>query len=514
MRETRVNLKHLLEDIRDSYSQPIEETIITELTANSLDSKASQIEFLTDPSEGGFIICDNGQGMKRKAMKDYHNIAATTKIRGRGIGFAGIGSKLSLLLAKSVITETKGGRGSHCSTQWYLMDENRAPWNFSPNPGKVLSSRGTAVIMELSNPQSLLFSPDFIIAAIKKHFEPLLHPQFNDPILKYIYKKGVAFYVNGENIKIEDSAFESGAKTFRINFGGKQRGLAGFGYLVKSKEELLPEDSGISISTYGKVIKRGWEWLGLMPKSGFQISGMVEIPALSEILTTNKSDFLKDAASLKKYYKYRKAIQAAVLPILEDLGEKDLSFESDLKRLRPLEREIEKTLGYLLNDFPELTPLVGVRRKTAGESVTFSPEEIPSVGIIHGTEKIVEATSALFREEGKKGSAAADVLANKEKKKAPGLKIGFEENSARPDLARMVQNTIWVNTFHPAYRKSKKEGLEEYHILLCVAWALSGFIEEDRSPQDFISQFLASWAGYEGAGKIFRKSHHLPFNHI
>ena len=496
MRETRVNLKHLLEDIRDSYSQPIEETIITELTANSLDSKASQVEFFTDPGQGKFIIYDNGQGMKRKAMKDYHNIAATTKIRGRGIGFAGIGSKLSLLLAKSVITETKGGRGSHCATQWYLMDENRAPWNFIPSPGRVLSSRGTAVIMELSNPQSSLFSPDFITAAVKKHFEPLLHPQFNDPILKYIYKKGVAFYVNGKNIKIEEPAFESGARTFRINFGGKQKGLAGFGYLVKSEKELSPETSGISISTYGKVIKRGWEWLGILPKAGFHIYGMVEIPALSEVLTTNKSDFLKDAASLKKYYKYRKAIQAAVLPILEELGGGDLSFESDLKRLRPLEREIEKTLGYLLNDFPELTPLVGVRRKTAGESAIISPEEVPSVGLIHGTEKIIEATRALFQEEEKGGkeSAAADVSADKEKK-APGLKIGFEENSAQPDLARMVQNTIWVNTFHPAYRKLKKDGLEEYHILLCVAWSLSGFIERPRSPEDFISQFLASWGG-------------------
>lgn len=51
--ETRVNLKHLLEDIRDSYSSPIEEVIITELVANALDSKATEIHFSADP--GGLL---------------------------------------------------------------------------------------------------------------------------------------------------------------------------------------------------------------------------------------------------------------------------------------------------------------------------------------------------------------------------------------------------------------------------------------------------------------------------
>jgi len=116
MFEARVNLKKLLEDLRDSYSLPIKEIIPTELIANALDSRASKIEIFLLPEKNQFLIRDNGQGMKRKAIKDYHDIAATTKIKGKGIGFAGIGAKLSLLVAKSVITETKGGYGSRCAT--------------------------------------------------------------------------------------------------------------------------------------------------------------------------------------------------------------------------------------------------------------------------------------------------------------------------------------------------------------------------------------------------------------
>ena len=40
MGETRVNLRHLLEDIRDSYPVAQEEVIVSELVANSLDSHA------------------------------------------------------------------------------------------------------------------------------------------------------------------------------------------------------------------------------------------------------------------------------------------------------------------------------------------------------------------------------------------------------------------------------------------------------------------------------------------
>src|SRR3989338_7337609 len=95
--ETRVNLQHLLEDIRDSYSSPLAEIIITELVANALDSKATAIAFTVQPQEKWLRCADNGTGMRRPALRDYHNLAASAKVRGAGIGFAGVGAKLSLL---------------------------------------------------------------------------------------------------------------------------------------------------------------------------------------------------------------------------------------------------------------------------------------------------------------------------------------------------------------------------------------------------------------------------------
>jgi len=42
MGETRVELHHLLEDLRDGYPGVIEETILTKIVANLLDSGAKR----------------------------------------------------------------------------------------------------------------------------------------------------------------------------------------------------------------------------------------------------------------------------------------------------------------------------------------------------------------------------------------------------------------------------------------------------------------------------------------
>jgi hypothetical protein len=51
MGETRVDLLHLLEDLRDAYPGAIEETILTEIMANALDSGASIISFACDSAD-------------------------------------------------------------------------------------------------------------------------------------------------------------------------------------------------------------------------------------------------------------------------------------------------------------------------------------------------------------------------------------------------------------------------------------------------------------------------------
>jgi len=485
MYETRVNLKHLLEDIRDAYPLPIEEVIIVELIANALDSKAKIISFYIDVLESSLTIIDDGLGMRRDVLKNYHNIAATTKQRGEGIGFAGVGAKLSLLLTKQVLTETKGGYGSRAATSWHLSSPIRAPWKFIPFSGKVKTTRGTAVSIFLSDKNSVLLSPDFIEKTTQKHFVPLLLPEFQQKILKFIYPKGVRFFVEGKEVLAPLFLSQATLKeVFPIKLNGQAKQIAGFGFMGKSPEMISEEFSGVAVSTYGKIIKKGWEWLGFNFKTS-GIFGLVEVPQLSWLLTTNKADFLQDSTSLKKYYRLRKAIQEAILPVLIKLGTEVPLLEKQ-KNFKNLSKEIQKALLNVLSDFPEITALFGFKRSVKGKKIKTS--DLPVVTFTSEQ----ETTRAPQKDKiSLKGKEKTSEKAEKQKKE-PKVTISFEENENKYLLGRMLENTILINKSHPAYFSALNQGFEEYHILLCVAWVLANFIEKQCSPLEFISEFFAS----------------------
>ena len=98
----------------------------------------------------------------------------------------------------------------------------------------------------------------------------------------------------------------------RSPFGRRRTPSATHGY-IGTQYPLLPADrAGIAISTFGKVIKRGWDWLGLTPAAHAHISGLIEAPDLAACLTLSKNDFIRTGTRGASYLAYRKAIQEVV----------------------------------------------------------------------------------------------------------------------------------------------------------------------------------------------------------
>lgn len=251
MGETRVDLEHLLEDLRDAYPYSIGETILTEIIANSLDSGASRITMTADPAQSTLTVVDNGSGMQRKAMRQYHDIAASTKVRGQGIGFAGVGIKLGLLVCEEVLTETKRS-STHVATRWHLASRHRAPWQWVPPIGLV-GAQGTAVQLKLQTPLSPLLDPGFLEGVMRRHFQPLLESPF-DSFLTGHYPAGITFEVNGQPLERHPlSTSEQAPLTIRL---ARRRKLSAFGYLSRHAAPLPEDQRGVAISTLGKVIKR------------------------------------------------------------------------------------------------------------------------------------------------------------------------------------------------------------------------------------------------------------------
>ena len=519
MGETRVDLRHLLEDLRDAYVGPLEETILTEVLANGLDSGASRIRLSTDPVGAALTIVDDGRGMRRRELARYHDIAASTKARGESIGFAGVGIKLGLLAAQEVVTETRRG-ASHVATRWHLASRHRAPWRWIP-PAGMTSERGTAVRLILTNPLSPLLDAGYLEETIRRHFEPLLDGAFEE-LLRRHYAAGLAFEVDGRPV-IRAEVSRSGRVPVAIRLG-RRRTPSAVGYLERRPDGSSGPD-GIAISTFGKVIKRGWDWLGLGPTAAANVVGVIEAPDLAGCLTLNKNDFIRSGARGATYLAYRKAIQEVVARQLATWGD---TRDGEVKpRVARLDRELERVLEDLAENFPLLRSLVdrragGQRRlpmpgrgsegapaplfsnlAAAGATEgapTDPPEPAHSSDQTGGSgdgRRLPDLDGAAPNETAVLGqTAAADSgggMAGRRRPARYGLMVQFESRPSDPELGRLVDSTIWINDSHPAFTRAASSRSLGYHTALVVALTLAPLAVETPVEHAFITQFLAQW---------------------
>jgi Histidine kinase-, DNA gyrase B-, and HSP90-like ATPase len=494
--ETRVDLLHLLEDLRDAYPGALEETILTEIVANALDSGAARITVATDPSARSLTVTDDGRGMQRRELKRYHDIATSTKIRGEAIGFAGVGIKLGLLACAEVLTETRRGK-SHVASSWGLASRHRAPWRWVPPPGLV-GERGTAVRLRVENALSPIVDAGFVEAVLQRHFEPLFDPTFA-PILAPHYPHGIELVLNGRSLA-PDEAPTGEVAPIAVRMLRKRKASA-LGYLVRATVALPDDRRGIAVSTFGKVIKRGWDWLGLTTAEPDRIAGLIEVPALAQCLTLNKADFIRTGARGATYLAYRKAIQEAVSRQLAAWGDgRDTAEEARRRAARPVERDLERVVAELSDDFPLLSALVARRpgnqrqlpmgaggHPIDGAAPTPVPVSPPSVR---------PATVAASPERPTTPPAAPEGHPGSDGPKKParyGLGIEFEEAGRHADVSRLVESTLWINTAHPAYRRAAASRSEGYHVAVGAALALARLAVEPANEHTFVTSFLARW---------------------
>jgi histidine kinase/DNA gyrase B/HSP90-like ATPase len=535
MGQTRVDLQHLLEDLRDAYPDAIEETILSEVVANSLDSGASNVHVLSEPTEKTVVVVDDGCGMSRREVARYHDLAASTKTRGEGIGFAGVGIKLGLLVAEAVLTETRR-ESVHLATRWHLASRQKAPWQWVSPPGWV-GARGTAVALKLRNPLSPLLDAGYVESRLRLHYEPLFDPAF-DAILAERYPSGVRFSVNGRALarRREDRWIESAPLVVRLP---RKRKPAAVGYLARTASPLSDERHGLAVSTLGKVIRRGWDWIGLSSSSPGLVGGLVEAPGLSVALTLNKGDFVRAGRRGITYLEYRKALQEAVQAQLTVWGEtRDREDSARRRAARPLERDLEQVLRDLADEFPALAALVdqrpgGQKRLPTGSEVEPEagggaattgatapvpadseppPEEAASDGEGTDPSAIPAPTSAPEAPSPPPVTlpGRSDLTGGARRPTRYGLSIDFEHWADSPVLGRLVESTVLVNTAHPAYLRALASRSEGYHAALAVGMALADVAVEPAGAQAFLTTFLARWGEAVGRDRRRRQPRSRP----
>jgi hypothetical protein len=517
--ETRVDLQHLLEDLRDAYSGSLEHTILTEIVANALDSGATTIRITTNPADATLTVVDDGRGMKRRELARYHDVAASAKARGEGIGFAGVGIKLGLLVSREVVTETRRG-ATHVATRWHLASKHRAPWKWIPPPN-FATARGTAVQLALENPLSPLLDGSYLEEAVRQHFETLFDPGFDD-LLRRHYPQGIAFEIDGRPLARTDAVHgERGEVAIRL---GRRRTPSVLGFLERHDGAMSEDRQGVAVSTFGKVIKRGWDWLGLTPAAPGRISGLIEAPELAACLTLSKSDFIRTGPRGATYLAYRKAIQEVVSRQLAAWGD---TRDAEAKpRTQRLERDLARVLEDLSDDFPLLRSLVD--RRAGGQKRLPMPgrgkERVPGPRLSQLAD--VEDVTPAEYPHAERGSvepnptgpnpvephavephpvepappepttsAPLSTVSGRRRPARYGLLVQFESRGDDVELARLVDSTIWVNDAHPAYVRATASRSAGYHLALSVALALAPLAVEDGGEHAFITRFLSHWGG-------------------
>jgi hypothetical protein len=533
MGQTRVDLLHLLEDLRDAYPGSLEETIIAETVANALDSGARRVSFTAEPDGRALVIVDDGAGMTRSQLRRYHDLAATSKKRGKGIGFAGVGIKLALLECDEVVTESRRGARAY-ATRWRLASRQKAPWEYIDPPGLVATPAGTGLRLTFATPFSPLLDPGWIVTALLRGFAPLFDPTFDD-ILAASYPDGVRFRVNGQTIPrvvaagvrilgrdATDHAI-SDRSGIAVRLPRKRKPSA-VGWLARADVPLPDAERGVAVSTLGKVIRRGWDWLGITPAAGDRITGLIEAPGLAESLQLNKADFIRTGPRGAAYLAYRKAVQETVSAQLAAWGEDSPPDRPKRQRTRPMERDLEKVLLGMADEFPLLSALVerragGQKRipmsrpdSRAASTQAWAPtdplarstgaaDDAPS-GPDQGTTRTDQSAGDRAPDRTEPGADAAlpptspvtlPGRATGRRKGRYVLEIRFESRPDSDDLARLVESTVWVNEAHPAWIRAAASRAEGYHVALSVAMALAPLAVEPAHAHAFITAFLSRW---------------------
>jgi hypothetical protein len=502
MHESGVNYQNLIRDLAEIYPFDVDEVVLVELIANSLDAKPTRISIEFDPYKRILVVTDNGKGMTASDFDQYHDFAAGLKTRGTGIGFAGVGAKISFNIATRVITETYSESFTGGSN-WYLQSKKKLVWeDIQP---KHLHEHGTRVEVIFSQNATLTnSSTEDLIKLIKRYYLPLLDMKYLDLYERLgYYCRDLRFVVNGQVITpgklIEDFTLEK-VREFFPQKAGKRIGYGIFG-LASSEYPLGANICGVLLCTLGKVIKT--DLFNQFPGSiGSRILGVVEIPGFVNFLTTAKTDFIR-RSKYRKFESLYNPVRQEFKSWLGELGIQPSEISGTDEAIK-LERELKK----LLDDIPELSEFFGPPTK----KITMQPD---SNGITNArSQEGIEETFPIG--EGEKGERSGVVdrgeqpgQSLEEDKKTGtepakpisrvsprGPKITFIEAPEREDLAWVDGNNVAINSGHPSYDKVRSDATaRRLHNLFSIASAVQRFMATESKVKElmFIDKMMAAW---------------------
>ena len=451
--ESIVNFGNLIRDLAEMYPREVAEVVVVELVANALDAHATRVSIDYDTQTNVLVVADNGLGMNAAQFQEYHDFAAGLKTRGEsGIGFAGVGAKISFNIADRVLTETSGQNFSGGS-DWYLDSNHRLVWD-DIKPTNV-RNRGTRVEVrfrfDVAPPYA---TQEELIMLLRRNYLPLFDIRFLDLYDRLnIYSRELRFIVNGLEVdpsNISHGFDQDSAKEFLPRRGKSEIGFGVLG-LTASDYSVSQDMCGVLLCAYGKVIKADLfnQFPGLI---GPRILGIVEIPSLIKFLTTSKTDFIRSKGRNRDFEQIYDPVRQEFQFWLSELGVRSTE-DQDPAETDRLERELRR----LAATIPELSDFFGFRKQTnipqlnddgiiradvtEGMEVTFPSGGDGSKGNTPGPVDVGNGPGEALNENQDEGTVRASSISRTARR---GPKISFDSRPDRIELAWVDGNRVVI----------------------------------------------------------------------
>ena len=286
----RVNLLNMLTTLLGMYAYGKTEVLVLEAVANGLDAGADtiHISFKRDAKGCHITFHNNGVPMNETDFVDYHTVAVSTKEKGKGIGFAGVGAKIFMAAwpDAEIITVTGKGSSVLVSRMWRERQEDgkdEVVWETNIGGASTEATIGHAVSDHEYGTAYTVKVPEDGYAWLRKNLKERLRFWFNSALIS----KRLSLIM--EDIPV--LPWKPGGKSFQKISKHKDYRMPC--RIWVANDEIADDLRHITYYVYGKRIKNeSVDWIAqVKPQYEKRIFCMADVTVLADHLTSNKENF-------------------------------------------------------------------------------------------------------------------------------------------------------------------------------------------------------------------------------
>lgn len=473
-----VDRLHNLENLLGMYEYGETDVLVNETIANAVDAfrkhsiKSGKIDIKFDKvneNYGYLSFHNNAPPIPPEEFETkYHTVSFSSKQKGAGIGFAGVGAKLFLVSKQGgeIITVTGKNKNDFIASKMYRTKDDVKFKTTKNHPLKE--------ILDIPN-YSHTFGTTYSVRLNQHAYKEL--KQKLGAIIQYWWN--YAIITKQIVVTIDDkplSPWIPKSDQFKKTFNWKREKIPALCFISK---ELIPETSRHIIYTvFGKRIYNKELDLAIRIKGDFsnRVFCIVDLSILADQLTSNKENFKRSPITND----CRSQVEKNFWKFLEEQKLLNVEFQQDTQIIT---NELTEKLDELLNTkaFKDLNPFLSPRKKktlTLDENGDTVVSEEPGEGHLDGKggrgidgsdRGVGDGTSLIEDEDGNQ-------TGTKKERKSKGLRLVFTKKlQTHNDEAKVEPNAgaIIIDELHPMYERTlDNRKIQNYNLMRIVIEAL------------------------------------------